>query len=420
MKILDIALKDMLRNFRSVFAIGMMFILPLLITGLIYLAFGGGGGQTELALTKVVVVNQDTPAANSPDFGKLLVDMMADPSVTKWLSASIAASADEAIALVNGQQAGVAVIVPPGFSQAILSGEGRPLVRIVQDPTLTIGPMVVQNMIGSLIDGAAGARIAIQADLQQRTALGLGPDAGAQLYIQAYQDWFTGFQRTLYHSQQAALISQPPAPNSASGSQGTDMQRILALILSGMTIFFGFYTGAYSMMSILKEEEEGTLARIFSTPTGRTSILAGKFLAVVLMVLVQGLVMILAGIVLFKVNWGNPLDVALALVGQVLAATSLGVFLISLVKSTRQSGPVLGGALSVLGMLGGLFSVAVNLPAAFDTLGLFTPQGWVLRSWKLTLSGAAPTDLLLPVAVLAGMSVLLFAAGAARFSRRYA
>ena len=64
------------------------------------------------------------------------------------------------------------------------------------------------------------------------------------------------------------------------------------------------------MMSILQEDEEGTLARIFSTPTGRTSILAGKFLAVVLMVTVQGVVMILAGIVLFKVNWGNPLACA--------------------------------------------------------------------------------------------------------------
>jgi hypothetical protein len=41
MKIIDIALKDMLRYFRSAFAVGMMLVVPLLITGLIYAAFGG-------------------------------------------------------------------------------------------------------------------------------------------------------------------------------------------------------------------------------------------------------------------------------------------------------------------------------------------------------------------------------------------
>ena len=50
MKILDIALKDLVRSFRSAFLLVMMFVAPLLITGLIYLAFGGmitgGGGMT--------------------------------------------------------------------------------------------------------------------------------------------------------------------------------------------------------------------------------------------------------------------------------------------------------------------------------------------------------------------------------------
>ena len=132
----------MLRNFRSAFAIGMMFVVPLLITGLIYLAFGGGGQRRAAGMpaTQVLVVNQDTPPAGSPDFGSLLLDMLNDPSVTKLLQAAPAASEAEAIAAVNAQNAGVAVIVPPGFAQAILSGEGRPEVRILQDPTLTIGP----------------------------------------------------------------------------------------------------------------------------------------------------------------------------------------------------------------------------------------------------------------------------------------
>ena len=48
MKVLDIALKDLLRSFRSAFALVMMFVAPLLITGLIYFAFGSMlGGDVD-------------------------------------------------------------------------------------------------------------------------------------------------------------------------------------------------------------------------------------------------------------------------------------------------------------------------------------------------------------------------------------
>jgi ABC-2 type transport system permease protein len=175
------------------------------------------------------------------------------------------------------------------------------------------------------------------------------------------------------------------------------------------------------MISILQEEEEGTLARIFTTPTDRTAVLAGKFLAVLLMVIVQSLVLMFLGTLLFKVTWGDPLKTGMALVGQVVAATSLGVLLISLARNTRQAGAMLGGVLTVLGMLGGLFTVASGgLPGIFDTLGLFTPQGWALRAWKGSLSAGPAVDQLLPLGILLGMGVVMFAIGASIFRRRFA
>ncbi len=65
MKILDIALKDLTRSFRSLFAIGMMVSAPLVITGLIYFAFGGGRASSDLPAVKVGVVNGDHLPANT-------------------------------------------------------------------------------------------------------------------------------------------------------------------------------------------------------------------------------------------------------------------------------------------------------------------------------------------------------------------
>ena len=62
MKILDIALKDMTRSFRSTFALIFMFGVPLLMTGMFYFMFGGaakGDQGFSVPVTKVVVANLD-------------------------------------------------------------------------------------------------------------------------------------------------------------------------------------------------------------------------------------------------------------------------------------------------------------------------------------------------------------------------
>ena len=61
MKILTIALKDLKRNFRSPFAVGMMFIAPLLIGAVMALAFGGmssGSAVPQIQELKVGIVEE--------------------------------------------------------------------------------------------------------------------------------------------------------------------------------------------------------------------------------------------------------------------------------------------------------------------------------------------------------------------------
>ncbi len=416
MKILDIALKDLLRSFRSLFAVGMMLVAPLLIVGMISLAFGGmTSGKTELPQLKVGIVNLDVPQEGMPAMGQAVVSMLTDPSVSSWLKSSAMANESVARAAVDNQQIGIAVIVPANFTPSLLAGKGGADLVLVQDPTLTIGPTVVKNMLGSLLDGVTGARLAVTAASQPEA--GVNPQS-IQDITTKFQAWFTNFQRTLYHSPESALALA--APNSYGSASAGAAQNIMGLVMAGMLVFFAFYTGAYAMMSILQEDEEGTLARLFTTPTSRTTILTGKFLAVFLMVIVQSLVLMAAATLVFKIQWGQPLPTALVVIGQVVAAGGLGVLLISFVKSSRQAGPVLGGALTGLGMLGGLFTVAVQMPAGFEMVNKITPQGWVMQAWRTTLTGGQLSDVLLPFAITIVLGVVAFTIGARIFSRRFA
>jgi ABC-2 type transport system permease protein len=348
--------------------------------------------------------------------------MFFDESVESWITASDYPDEDSARAAVDKQEIGIAVIIPQNFTERYLSGEKDVQVLIVSDPTLSIGPAVVEDMVTMMVDGVAGGGIAIQTIMERQQANGIQTDpAQIPAWIERYGNWYRDFQRDLFHHpEKAALVLV--APSAGETETADPLQQMMGLTMAGQMIFFAFFTGAYSMMSILREDEEGTLSRLFTTPTDRTNILAGKFLAVFITVILQGAVLMVAAHFAFGVNWGEPAAMTLALAGQVVAAAGLGVLLISFVKTTKQGGPVLGGGLTAMGMLGGLFTANMPnaMPAAFNMIANFTPQGWVLKAWRMVMDGQSASDLLVPFAVMVVMGVVMFAIGAAMFRRRYA
>lgn len=419
MKAIDIALKDLKQSFRSLFLIGMTIAVPLVISALLFFAFGGmAAGKTDLPKLHLAVVNLDRPAQDQPALGDLLEAMVNDESVSSWLSAIPYPDETSARAAIDRQEVGAALLIPADLTQAVFAGSST-RITILQDPTLSITPAVVRDMVTSFLDGITGARTAITVLTERAANRGAEIDpAGSGAIASAFQAWFQDFQRTLFHNPDAALILRSVAiPDEA---QSAGLSRFLSLAMVGQMIFFSFFTGAYAMMSILREDEEGTLQRLFTTPTSRTTILTGKFIAVFLAVTLQSLVLLTIGRLAFNIRWGDPWGVILALIAQVTAASGLGVMVISFVRSTRQAGPVLGGVLTFLGMLGGLFTSNIDMPASFTALHRFTPQGWVMENWKNLLAGSGVGSILPSFLICVGLGALFFAIGTVFFRRRYA
>jgi len=423
MKILDIAFKDLTQSFRSLFAIGMMIIAPLLLIGLISFAFGGAfSGTADLPDISVGIYNADTLSDDSilgTSLGENIRSMFFDESVQSWITARNFTSEAALREALDKREIGIAISIPPQFSDQFLAGELDTQVRIISDPTLTIAPQVVQNMVTAMLDGVSGGGVAIQTYMEISEVYGNQPEPEQLMSIvDRYSTWYTEFQRNLFHNpQKAAPRMESPTGETASENP---MLQMLGLMMAGQMVFFAFFTGAYSMTSILQENENGTLARLFTLPINRSEILAGKFLAVFMMVIVQGIVLLVASHFIFKIQWGDPKIIVLALLGQVMAAAGLGVLLISFVKTSRQAGPVLGGALTAMGMLGGLFTANMTMPEAFNKLAAFTPQGWVVHGWKTVLNSQPPTDLLIPLLVMISIGAVMFLVGAIRFNKRFA
>lgn len=422
MKWIDIALKDMLHSFRSAFSLVMMFVAPLLMTLLMSLAFGGGDdGGVSLPTIHVQVVNLDQPSAVSGSWamGDMLLDVLKSEGLADILAVREAPDEATARAAVDAREAGVAVVIPANLTANALGGTGDATVVIYQDPTLTIGPSLVKTLISGVLDGFSGSRIAAQVTSVQFEARGQVLDAATEnRLVRAYGEWARAQGELLRDNRQPYFhIQHPPSKARAADQRAAMMGQVMV----GMMIFFAFFTGTSAAESILREDEEGTLARLFTTPTPQRVILGGKLLAVFVTVLVQVIILLTAARLAFGINWGRPIPAVLATLALVAAAAGFGVFLMSLVRTTRQSGPVIGVVVTLTGMLGGLMTTGVpDLPRAFQIGSLFTPQGWVLKTWKLALLGGSAVEVLIPSMVAAAIGVLLFLIGSRLIGRRFA
>jgi len=424
MKILDIAIKDLIRSFRSLFALVFMFGVPLLVTGMFYIMFGSMASGNEgfsLPRTAVVIANLDAgsqqfQAVNMPDgrsansLGDVIVQVLQDDQFADLLEVSIASDAASARQAVDGQKAGVAILIPANFSASFTDPEQTSALEVYQDPTLTIGPRIVRDILSQFMDSFAAAKITVGLALQY-------DPQGSQI-SQVVQDFLASAPT---EDLQAALLDTRAGQTQASSFDFLHL--VVAPIMAGMLIFYAFFTGTSTAQSIIQEDEAGTLPRLFTTPTPQSVILAGKFLAVGLTVIIQVIVLLATAWLIFGIEWGALPAVAAAALGAMAAAATFGIFINSLLKNTKQGGMIFGGVLTVSGMIGMMPTFLGNMaqmPVAMQTAALFVPQGWAIRSLKLAMDHAPAEAILINLLVLLAWSAAFFLIGVWRFQKRYA
>jgi ABC-2 type transport system permease protein len=425
MKILDIAIKDMTHAFRSYFALAFMFGVPLLMGGMFYLMFGSqaSDGGFSVPVTKVAVANLDRggpgfesvlaqfpSGTDAQSLGDLVLTGLQDGRFADLLAVRVVGSADAARSAVDSQQAGVALIIPADFSERFADLSAQAAVELYSDPTLTLGPAVVQSVLAQFLDGISGAKIAVNVAVGRT---GNSNPAAAGSIVQQYLAGIpSGGAESLIETRAPASVEAPANPVAA----------IVGLIMAGMSVFYAFFTGASTAQSILKEDEDGTLARLFTTPTRLSAILGGKYLSVGITVAVQMAVLLLVSSLIFGIRWGDPLPLALVWLGTVAAAAGFGIALMSVLKNARQGSIVIGTVLTVTGMLGmaRVFTMGSASAGALDTLSLAVPQGWAVRGLTQVMDGTGAAGVLPTLAVLLGIGAVLFVFGVLRFQKRYA
>lgn len=154
----------------------------------------------------------------------------------------------------------------------------------------------------------------------------------------------------------------------------------------------------------------GTLALLAGTTTARgvrAVRLAGALLPSRLLLAVPAVVLVVA------VNRPGPVPlvvlVLLAAAGTA-AGTAVGALVGGLLRTGRETGPLLWALAGLVGLFGGVLLPAAVLPDAADTVLQFTPTAWFADGVRTALAGGPVVPALLPTAGLLAVAAVAWGA----------
>ena len=411
-KILAIAWKDLRSTSRNVPALVMMLAAPLALAALLGFAFGGGGGF-DIAATKVVVANLDKGGAEAgQNAGAAIQGILTSKDLKDVLETSTRNSAAAARQAVDDGKAAVAVIVPEDFSAVVFGSDptATSQVELYENPTSEIGGSIVEGVVRQVLADFNGARAAA-AGAVALAAKGSGAVEPQVLAARAAE------QFSHEGGVSAGLRIGERAPKVGATEEAVS---VIGLILAGMMVFFMFFGAANVARTILTEDREGTLPRLFTTPTRHGVIIGGKFVSTFLTVLAQAVVLLVAGRLIFGIRWG-PLDaVVLLTVVTAGVAGGLALLVIAFTKTAAQAGAIGAGVYLILALLGGNFTGTAQTGTTYAFIQQFTPNGWLLHGWDTAMRGGGAADVRWQVLVPLGFAVAFFVLAVLRMRRRFA
>jgi ABC-2 type transport system permease protein len=365
----------------------LLLALPLALTLITGMAFGGGNSSGEAIVLNLAVVDLD-----QSDISRYFAKSLHSETTSVHELAE-----DRARELVGNKEIPAAVIIPADFQKSLK--DGLPVEILVLRADLQESPRIIEQLVSRQIFQLRANAAAAQ------LGSNISQDSWVDLFARAASKWEPAPAVEVKVERVAiSKESEIPMGNEQSSPGYVVMFGMMTVIVAGST-------------NLLQERQNGTLARLVAAPLNRFQLLTGKTLGLMASGIFQMLLMITAGQYIFRVNWGQSFTAVLLLVAALsFAATGFGMMLASLCRTHAQAESL--GILSVvvMSMLGGTWWPVEVLPSFMQFLYKMVPSGWAMQGFTdLILRGANLADVILPLLVLTGFGAAFLMVGSMVF-----
>ncbi|OFX33445.1 MAG: hypothetical protein A2Z07_08200 [Armatimonadetes bacterium RBG_16_67_12] len=387
-----IALLSLAITIRDRGALLWRLVMPLVMTVLVGSAFGGAAGAARLP----VAVGDDDDSS----YSRLFVDRLRTERAIQLVETTVT----DAQARLDRRRVAAAVLIPKGFASRINMGKDTDVsVRFDprRGPQTLVTEIVRETAMRLSIDSIAGefaAALAVRQSADPSMAPGLRRRA---------------IERADGHWSPTPPITVTAEPVTAFAADRRRLPTGMEQSSPGFAVMFVMMAAVFSAAALVVERQNGTLARLLTTPTSRAAILGGKIAGVYLQGLVQMAILVGVGQAVLDVNWGqSPVGLALLVGAYLLAATGLGIMLAAVVRTEAQAATLVPVVTIIPAMLGGTFWPIEVAPSYMRALAYAVPQGWAMTGFvNIITRGFGWQGVLPQAAALAGFGAAFFLAG---------
>lgn len=379
MKALSIAwfnLKRMVRERSNIFFV---FIFPIALVLLIGVQFGGG-------FSPVVGVQQ-------ADAGQISNEIAATLSDSESIDIREFETEDALVSAVERGTVQAGALLPAGMDSAAAAGE-----------PVEIGFISRPDGTGNQLQSVVAAAIS---DV-------MAPVGAAQF---ATSETGADFEQTLPVAQGISDQAEPIEVEVRTVGEALFPATLGRFDLGAASnlVLFVFLTALAGSAALILTRQLGISKRMLSTPTSIRSIILGESLGRFGTALVQGLYIMVLTLIIFQVDWGDPLGAILILVALSGVGAGAGMLLGATFTNEQQAAGV--GVMVSLGLaaLGGAMFPLDLFPATMQRIAHVTPHAWALDGYaELVRRGGTTVDILPELGVLVLYAVVLLSLAAWR------
>lgn len=399
------------------------FLLPVVFFS-IFAGVFGGQQRGATSRVRLAVVDEDGSEASRRLVSALeketalRVRKAARPTGAAEGAVEVALDRARAEAMVRDGELPVALVIPSGFGAAFGRFEpAAPKLQLLADHSDPIAPQIVQGLLQkAAMTGAPDLVMKSGLDQFERRAGALTPQQRA-----AVDAWLPRLKDP------ASAPGEVGAPSGFVAVEVVDVMRqrsgggnLVAFYAAGTGVMFLLFMCAATGGSLLEEMESGTLERVLGSRLGMGGLLAGKWLFVTLIGILQIVVMFVWGALVFELPLlGHLPGFVVMTVVTAAAAAGFGLVLAAASRSRAQLSGISTIVILVMSAVGGSMFPRFLMSEAVQKAGLLTFNGWALDGYIKVFWRSVPVWQLWPqVLVLAALTVA-FLAAARLLARRW-
>lgn len=417
--------KDLRRAWRNPLPLLINLLIPLVVTALIGLTFGGKSDSGALGRIRFALVDEDktiltdflSGAANQREGAKYLEPVVLDRA--------------EALRQINANQISAVLIIPTNFTRHYFSRKEVSL-ELLKNPAQSIHPAVMEELLGALVTGLNAISRNLQSEFPDwqklfdgdgdyKQVAALIERAGDKLKV---AEKFINPPLVYYEKESPTDSAKDETATTATSKRATKKSDpaagVFGYLLTGMSAMFLLFLANNAMTDLHREVRQRTLARYHTLHQHLTPFVAGKVVfAVVVLVICSGILLAGGGLI-FGVAWQRPGALTALTLGYAFFAAGLMATLVALIPDERKASALNTVVSMGLALAGGCLFPPQGLPSFLrDHITPLLPTYWFVDTARnLQYSGGAVAWIpaLLKLIVL---SVGLLALAALLFRRQF-